>query len=110
MAIHDLIIHLLEAHRLMTLGRMVPQILHKQQNLFGPLIGYCDIALHQLDPDHPAREDIERVRGVAKQAAAHAAAIIETAQRLEAERDELQQRIVAEQHADLHHDEQRQAA
>jgi hypothetical protein len=114
MAIHDLITHLLEAHRLLTLGHMVPQILHKQQNLFGPLIGYCDLALRQLDPNHPAYEDIADAQRVARDALNYTTQLVETIQQLEATQNEMAQRRAAEQHAEAHadhwRDEQRQAA
>ncbi len=95
-----LLAQLLEAHRLMTLGHMVPGIIHKQNNLFNALIGYCELALRQLEPDHPAYEDIAGARQVALEAAAHTTRLVETIQHLQVAQDIAAQHKEAERHAE----------
>jgi hypothetical protein len=84
---HQLLILIHEAHRLMTLGQLVPGIIHKQRNLFNAMIGYCELAQRQLDPDHPAYQDIAGARSVALEAAAYTTRLVETIQHLHAAQD-----------------------
>ena len=47
--------------RLEALGAFAGGIAHEFNNVLFVIIGYADMALEQLGPDHPARRDLEEV-------------------------------------------------
>jgi hypothetical protein len=94
-----LLSRVLRAKRLIMIGRLMPAVVHKQNNLYGPMIGYCQLALDELADDHPARQDIVSARAVALEAAAYATAIMAIYRQLENEQRVIEQRIIAHRYA-----------
>jgi hypothetical protein len=88
------------ANQLLIIGMLMPTIIHKQNNLFGPLIGYCEFALEALPAGHPARADIIKAQNVAREAAAYAAAVMTIYRQLEDAQRAAEQQIRTQSYAD----------
>ena len=58
-----------QAEKTESLGRMAAAIAHNFNNMLGVVVGSLDLALEDLAPNHPVREDILRARESARQAA-----------------------------------------
>ncbi|MBI3269099.1 MAG: response regulator [Planctomycetes bacterium] len=52
-----------------TLGQLAGSIAHDFNNLLGIIRGFGDFAFRALEPDHPARADLEEMQKAARQAA-----------------------------------------
>lgn len=61
-------IQLLQAQKLETIGTLAGGIAHDFNNILSPIIGYTEIAVDQLPPDHPVRADLEQVMSAAHRA------------------------------------------
>jgi two-component system, cell cycle sensor histidine kinase and response regulator CckA len=61
-------IQLLQAQKLETIGTLAGGIAHDFNNILSPIIGYTEIAVDQLAPDHPVRADLEQVMSAAHRA------------------------------------------
>ncbi|HMO04621.1 MAG TPA: PAS domain S-box protein [Kiritimatiellia bacterium] len=58
----------LAAQKLESLGILAGGIAHDFNNLLVGVLGNADLALHQLEADHPARDHVEQVRTAGKRA------------------------------------------
>lgn len=54
-----------QAQKLESVGQLAGGIAHDFNNLLTGLVGHADLALDQLDPDHPARHDVQALRDAA---------------------------------------------
>ena len=52
---------LTQAQKMESVGRLAGGVAHDFNNMLGVIIGNADIALSQLDPQHPAREELKEV-------------------------------------------------
>lgn len=59
---------LLQAQKLETIGTLAGGIAHDFNNILSPIIGYTEMAVDQLPPDHPVRADLEQVMSAAHRA------------------------------------------
>jgi two-component system cell cycle sensor histidine kinase/response regulator CckA len=60
---------LMQAQKMESVGRLAGGVAHDFNNMLGVIIGNADIALSQIAPTHPAREDIKEVIKAAKRSA-----------------------------------------
>ena len=58
------------SQKMEALGRFAGGIAHDFNNLLTGILGYCDLALADLQPGAPEREDFEAIRAAAQRAAA----------------------------------------
>jgi PAS domain S-box-containing protein len=61
---------LARAERMESLGILAGGVAHDLNNILGPVVGYPDLILDDLPPDHPVRDDIIEIRESAHRAAA----------------------------------------
>jgi PAS domain S-box-containing protein len=59
---------LLQAQKIETIGTLAGGIAHDFNNILSPILGYTDIAMGLLEPNHPAREDLQQVLNAAGRA------------------------------------------
>ncbi len=59
---------LTQARKMESVGRLAGGIAHDFNNLLTAIIGYSDLVLQELDPDHGSREDIEEILRAAERA------------------------------------------
>ncbi len=59
---------LLQAQKIETIGTLAGGIAHDFNNILSPILGYTDIAMELLEPDHPARQDLREVLNAAQRA------------------------------------------
>jgi PAS domain S-box-containing protein len=59
---------LLQAQKIETIGTLAGGIAHDFNNILSPIIGYTEIAIDQLEREHPARADLEQVMSAAQRA------------------------------------------
>jgi PAS domain S-box-containing protein len=64
------------SQKMEALGRFAGGIAHDFNNLLTGILGYCDLALSDLSPGAPEREDFEAIRAAAQRAAALTAQIL----------------------------------
>ena len=57
------------AQKIEAVGRLAGGIAHDFNNLLTAIFGFSDLALEQLDADHPARPEVQEVRKAAESAA-----------------------------------------
>jgi len=60
---------LTQAQKMESVGRLAGGVAHDFNNMLGVIIGNADIALSQLGPQHPAREELDQVIKAAKRSA-----------------------------------------
>jgi PAS domain S-box-containing protein len=56
---------LLAAHKMESLGLMAAGIAHDFGNVLGTILGEIDLALSEMQPDSPGRENVQRIEGLA---------------------------------------------
>lgn len=61
---------LLQAQRMESVGRLAGGVAHDFNNVLTAILGHTEIALNELAPDAPMREDLEQVKKAAERAAA----------------------------------------
>jgi PAS domain S-box-containing protein len=61
---------LVQARRLESIGRLAGGVAHDFNNMLTVINGHAALARESLDPQHPAREDLEAIIGAAARAAA----------------------------------------
>ena len=59
---------LTQARKMESVGRLAGGIAHDFNNLLTAIIGYSDLVLQELDPDHGSRQDIEEILRAAERA------------------------------------------
>lgn len=59
---------LIQARKMESVGRLAGGIAHDFNNLLTAIIGYSDLVLQELDPDHGSRQDIEEILRAAERA------------------------------------------
>lgn len=59
---------MLAAHKLESLGLMSAGVAHDFGNILGTIFGETDLALSEMQPDSPGRENVERIDALAKYA------------------------------------------
>ena len=67
-AAHNFQAQLLQAQKIETIGTLAGGIAHDFNNILSPILGYTDIALDLLEPNHPARDDLQQVLNAAGRA------------------------------------------
>lgn len=60
---------LLQAQKMESVGRLAGGLAHDFNNMLGVILGYAELGLAQLKPDHPLRANLEQIRGAGKRAA-----------------------------------------
>jgi two-component system, cell cycle sensor histidine kinase and response regulator CckA len=61
---------LLQAQKMEAVGQLAGGIAHDFNNLLGVILGYGELALKELGPDHPSHRRVEAIRKAAQRAAA----------------------------------------
>jgi PAS domain S-box-containing protein len=64
----DLEAQLRQSQKMEMVGTLAGGIAHDFNNILSPILGYSDLALTELPPEHPARDDIEQVMKAARRA------------------------------------------
>ncbi|HET6348788.1 MAG TPA: ATP-binding protein [Candidatus Krumholzibacteria bacterium] len=64
----DLEAQLRQSQKMETVGTLAGGIAHDFNNILSPILGYADLALLDIPPGHPARDDIEQVMKAARRA------------------------------------------
>jgi len=59
-----------QARRLESVGQLAGGIAHDFNNILGVIINYAEVVADELEPDSPARDDVEEIRRAAERAAA----------------------------------------
>ena len=62
--------HALKTQKLQSLGVLAGGIAHDFNNMLVSVLGFSDLALHELEPGHPARELVEQIELGSRRAAA----------------------------------------
>jgi PAS domain S-box-containing protein len=64
----DLEAQLRQSQKMETVGTLAGGIAHDFNNILSPIMGYADLALTDLPPGHPVRDDIEQIMKAARRA------------------------------------------
>jgi signal transduction histidine kinase len=59
-----------QAQKMEAVGRLAGGVAHDFNNLLTGILGYADLVLRELPPDHPNRDDIEGIRRAGRSASA----------------------------------------
>jgi PAS domain S-box-containing protein len=59
---------LIQARKMESVGRLAGGIAHDFNNLLSAIIGYSDLVLQELDPEHGSRRDVEEILRAAERA------------------------------------------
>ncbi len=60
---------LLQAQKMEAVGRLAGGVAHDFNNMLSVILGYCDLAMFQVTPDHPLHRNLVEIRKAAKHSA-----------------------------------------
>jgi PAS domain S-box-containing protein len=58
-----------QAQKMESVGRLAGGVAHDFNNMLGVILGHAEMALEQVDPAHPLRDNLEEIRRAAKHSA-----------------------------------------
>jgi len=60
---------LTQAQKLESVGRLAGGVAHDFNNMLGVILGYAELAMERIEPDHPLRSDLEQINKAAQHSA-----------------------------------------